>query len=179
MQQSTTSPTRKKPQNRRTRNTYQQRNWIQKKTATTKAAKRSGLEDQIALQCKTADIPAEYEPGRIAYTKGTAHYTPDFILPNGIVIETKGLFLPADRTKHLLIQKQHPDLDIRFVFSNPNARLSKTSKTTYAMWCDKNNLLYAKKAIPAAWIKEPAGASAAYIKSALIRKKTKCAKSTK
>ena len=30
----------------------------------------------------------------------TRHYTPDFILENGIVIETKGRFVSNDRRKH-------------------------------------------------------------------------------
>ena len=49
-----------------------------------------------------------------------------------IIIETKGRFVTADRQKMLLVKEQYPDLDIRFVFSNPNSRISKKSKTTYA-----------------------------------------------
>lgn len=81
-------------------------------------------------------------------------YTPDFILPNGIIIEAKGLFETADRQKHLLIKKQYPHLDIRFVFQNPNNRLYKGSKTTYADWCKKHGYQYATKLIPSAWFKE-------------------------
>lgn len=73
---------------------------------------------------------------------------------NGIIIETKGRFMTADRQKHLMIQQDHPDLDIRFVFNNPNARISKTSKTTYAKWCEKYGFKYAKGSIPEAWLKE-------------------------
>ena len=61
----------------------------------------------------------------------------DFILPNGIIIEAKGQFVSSDRSKHKLIKEQHPDLDIRFVFSNSRTRIGKKSKTTYAMWCDR------------------------------------------
>ena len=32
-------------------------------------------------------------------------YTPDFVLPNGVIIETKGRFVAADRRKHLEIKK--------------------------------------------------------------------------
>lgn len=59
-----------------------------------------------------------------------------------------------DRKKHLLIRKQRPDLDIRFVFDNPNSRTSKQAKMTYAKWCDKHGFLYAKKLIPEEWINE-------------------------
>jgi hypothetical protein len=78
----------------------------------------------------------------------------DFELPNGILIETKGRFKPADRTKHLLIKQQHPELDIRFVFSNSHNTLSKKSSTTYADWCDKHGFKWADKQIPRSWIDE-------------------------
>ncbi len=84
----------------------------------------------------------------------TRRYTPDFKLLNGIFIETKGRFFTADRMKHLHIQREHPSLDIRFVFSNPNARISKTSKTTYAAWCARHGFQFAKEWIPEAWINE-------------------------
>lgn len=82
-------------------------------------------------------------------------YTPDFtLLDNGIIVETKGRFLTADRQKHLLVQQQHPDLDIRFVFSNPRTRISKKSRTTYGDWCEKNRFHYSTKIIPSTWINE-------------------------
>lgn len=49
---------------------------------------------------------------------------------------------------------QHPDLDIRFVFSNAQARISKLSGTTYAMWAEKHGYKWAHKEIPAAWLTE-------------------------
>lgn len=81
-------------------------------------------------------------------------YTPDFLLPNGIIIETKGRFLPEDRRKHLEVRKQHPELDIRFVFSRASAPINKGSKTTYAMWCEKHGFLWADKQIPDDWLYE-------------------------
>lgn len=118
---------------------------------------RSGLEDKIAAQLRAGGIDPRYETMKIKYTKPEriATYTPDFPLPNGIIVESKGRFITADRQKHLLIKQQRPDLDIRFVFSNPNQRISKTSRTTYAMWCDKHGFQYAKALIPEAWLKEP------------------------
>ena len=118
---------------------------------------RSGLEDEIAAQLQALGIDPQYEKFRIKYEQPVKRrtYTPDFLLPNGIFVETKGRFTSDDRQKHLLLKEQYPDLDIRFVFSNPNARLSKTSKTTYAMWCEKHGFQYAKGEIPEAWLKEP------------------------
>lgn len=118
---------------------------------------RSGLEESVAAQLDALKVPYEYERLVIKYTPPakTRRYTPDFVLlSNGIIVETKGRFLTADRQKHLAIQSEHPEYDIRFVFSNPNARISKTSKTTYAMWCESHGFRYAAKTIPLAWIKE-------------------------
>ena len=116
---------------------------------------RSGLEKTVEDDLKQLNVDVKYESIKIewedlCYRK----YTPDFLLPNGIIVETKGLFTAADRRKHLLVQKQHPELDIRFVFSSSKRRLSKVSKTTYAGWCEKYNFLYADKKIPEDWIKE-------------------------
>ena len=86
----------------------------------------------------------------------TRKYTPDFRLPNGIIVETKGRFISDDRKKHLLVQQQHPDLDIRFVFSNSKAKLNKGAKSTYADWCIKHGFLYADKTIPEEWLNETA-----------------------
>ena len=116
---------------------------------------RSGLEDRISEQLKSLKVPFKYEEFKIKYEVNEVRtYTPDFELPNGIIIESKGRFVAADRKKHLLVKKQHPELDIRFVFSNSRAKISKGSKTTLGMWCDKHDYLYADKLIPEEWIKE-------------------------
>lgn len=110
----------------------------------------------MSRELDALSVPYEYEKDKIAYQQPVKHrkYTPDFKLPNGIYIETKGRFLTADRQKHLLIKEQHPDLDIRFVFSNSNSKISKGSPTSYADWCEKYGFLYADKSIPLEWIKE-------------------------
>ena len=116
---------------------------------------RSGLEDSVAQELKDKGVPFTYEEVKITWLDHkTRTYTPDFELENGIIIETKGRFVTADRMKHLAIKEQYPDYDIRFVFSNPNAKLNKGSKTTYAMWCDKHGFLYSSKSIPQEWIDE-------------------------
>lgn len=117
---------------------------------------RSGLEERVSEELAALGIKVEYETTKIKYVKPqrNAVYTPDFLLPNGIIIETKGRFLTADRQKHLLIQAQRPDLDIRFVFSSSKTKISKQSTTTYAMWCEKHGFKYADKSIPNTWIKE-------------------------
>jgi len=119
---------------------------------------RSGLEEKVAQELESLGIPFEYEKHKLSYIiPATKHtYTPDFKLPNGIFIETKGRFLPDDRRKHTQVRQANPALDIRFVFTNPNTRLTKTSKTTYGAWCEKNGFLYAKGSIPREWLDEPA-----------------------
>ncbi|NCT81936.1 MAG: endodeoxyribonuclease [Comamonadaceae bacterium] len=122
-----------------------------------KAGFRSGLEETISRQLTAAGITPEYESFKVRFTEPAKArtYTPDFKLPNGIIIETKGRFVTADRQKHLLVKAQCPDLDIRFVFSNSKTRISKGSPTTYASWCEKNGFRYADKFIPQAWLNEP------------------------
>lgn len=79
-------------------------------------------------------------------------YTPDFCIDKCKFLEIKGQFLAADRTKHLLIKEQYPDLDIRFVFDNPNRAINKGSKTTYASWADKHGFKWCGKEIPKEWL---------------------------
>lgn len=116
---------------------------------------RSGLELEIAKQLQESGVKAEYEKHEIKYTvPAKVHkYTPDFVLPNGVIIETKGRFVLADRQKHIFIKKEWPNLDIRFVFSNSRAKLSKGAKSTYADWCDKHGFMYADKKVPSQWMK--------------------------
>jgi hypothetical protein len=116
---------------------------------------RSGLEKTIAEQLKEMGQGVQYETMKIEYQKPASKYTPDFVLDNGIIVETKGRFVGSDRSKHLLIKKQHGDkYDIRFVFTNSRARLTKTSKTTYGEWCDRHGFKYSDKTIPEEWIYE-------------------------
>ena len=113
---------------------------------------RSGLEERVAKELSESGIKYEYERMKIKYdVSETRTYTPDFILPNGIIVETKGRFVAADRKKHLLIQKQF-DYDIRFVFQNARAKLFKGAKSTYSQWCDKHGFLWAQGSIPEEWL---------------------------
>lgn len=117
---------------------------------------RSGLEERVAEQLDKAGIEYTYEKLKLNYIKPASKhvYTPDFVLSNGIIVETKGRFLLSDRQKHILVKRNNPTLDIRFVFSNSNARISKASRTTYAEWCIKNGFKYADKTIPEEWLNE-------------------------
>ena len=121
-----------------------------------RAGYRSGLEQDTAKFLKDRGVKFTYEQFKIKWVDPkTKTYTPDFVLENGIIIETKGRFISPDRAKHLAVRDQYPDLDIRFVFTNSRTKLYKGSKTTYGMWCDKYGFKYADRFIPDAWLKEP------------------------
>ena len=117
---------------------------------------KSGLEENISKQIEGKGIEVQYESEKVAYIIPASEHTynPDFKLPNGIRVETKGRFVLADRKKHLLVKDQNPNLDIRFVFSNSKNKINKKSKTTYGDWCDKHGFKYADKEIPDSWFEE-------------------------
>lgn len=118
---------------------------------------RSGLEEKNAKLLEALKVPVVFEAVKVKYiVPMTEHtYSPDFELPNGILIETKGKFEPKDRAKHLYLKICQPDLDIRFVFQKPYDPISKGSKTTHAAWADKYGFKWAAALIPRAWIDEP------------------------
>lgn len=127
------------------------------RTAAVKAGFRSGLEHRVWKNLKQRRVKdIAYEAIKINYTIPASdhYYTPDIILPNGIIIEVKGRLVKSDRDKHLLIKEQHPNLDIRFVFQSANNKIRKGSKTTYAQWCKKNDIKWCEKIIPDEWLKE-------------------------
>ena len=130
---------------------------MQKRYARRTGIYRSGLEDKISKQLEAKNIKYAYEEWKVPYVvPASKHtYTPDFILDNGIIIEAKGLWEADDRKKHMLLKDQHPDLDIRFVFSSARTKIYKGSRTSYAEFCEKHNIKFAEGTIPLEWLKEP------------------------
>lgn len=120
---------------------------------------KSKSEERINNQLNMVGIKGEelYEILSLPFTQPIKKrkYIPDFVLPNGIIIEVKGEFKRADRQKHLDVKNDYPDLDIRFVFDNSRNKINKGSKTTYADWCLNNDFQYADKYIPEEWLNEP------------------------
>jgi len=120
---------------------------------------RSNSELNTAFVLTKHNIEFKYESEKIPFEwREDKNYIPDFILPNGIILEVKGRFMLEDRKKHLFIRDQHPDIDIRFVFDNPYRKLYKGGKMTYADWCDKYKFMYCKggEGIPLGWFKKNA-----------------------
>ncbi len=128
--------------------------WINTITERKKKTRyRSNLEVEFANDLQNKGLTFEYEGCRIPYVPKLRHYTPDFYIAKfDFYVETKGLFTIGDRTKHLLIKEQYPDLDIRFIFSRPTNKLDKRTKTTYGDWCDRYGFLYSKDRIPREWM---------------------------
>ena len=125
-----------------------------RRRGTVRSSYRSGLELDIAKDLLGRGEKFKYETLKVKWVlHENKTYTPDFILPNGVIIEAKGRFTLQDRKKHLAVKEQQPELDIRFVFSNSRSKLYKGSKSTYASWCEKFGFQYADKRIPDDWLK--------------------------
>lgn len=116
---------------------------------------RSGLEKEVAAYLRKTQKKVRYEVLKVEWEDLRYRtYTSDFVLDNGIIIETKGIFDSDDRRKHREIQRQHPELDIRFVFSNAKAKLYKGAKSRYFDWCEQHKFQWAHRVIPEEWLKE-------------------------
>ena len=76
---------------------------------------RSGLEEKVADLMVELGVKYEYESTKVPY-EIHFNYTPDFVLPNGIYLECKGLWEPDDRRKIKAVIQQHPEIDLRMVF---------------------------------------------------------------
>ena len=129
---------------------------------------RSAFEFNLATKLYEAGIDFQYEPYQLKYELpmnnsycaececkeiySTRKYVPDFILPNGLVIEAKGEFTSQNRKKMLAIIESNPDLDIRMVFMRDNY-LSKKHANKYSDWCERNGVTYAVGDIPEEWTK--------------------------
>lgn len=85
-----------------------------------------------------------YESQKISYTipESKHVYTPDFIFENGILGEGKGFISDhAERYKYILVKQQHPEIDLRFIFDNPN-KLCGGTKYSHAQWATKYGFKY-------------------------------------
>lgn len=103
---------------------------------------RSGLEQKVRNYLDQHDCIYRYESEQIKYVVPEKEhlYTPDFVLfkkdRTKMYVETKGQWDAEDRKKFFLIKACNPDMDLRFVFNNPNSKIRKGSKTTYADVCE-------------------------------------------
>lgn len=132
---------------------------------------RSRFERRIAEELHEAGIEYEYEELQLEYEEPLRRhhakcnecgskdlyrvgwYTPDFVLPNGIIMETKGRFTATDRRKMLAVKDAHPALRIVMLFMKDN-KIHKRSKTKYSDWCMQNNIEFAIGHPHKEWLKD-------------------------
>lgn len=111
------------------------------------------IEGLRLLDARITKNPVSKSGVRLPYQVPVQHYYPDAKLPNGVLVEVKGMFDAEDRRKLLLVREQNPGVDIRLVFMNPKSPIYKGSKTTYAKWCEDNGFAYTKGPdIPPEWL---------------------------
>lgn len=114
---------------------------------------RSGFEKKVyenALE-QGHELDFERKDTSLSYNR-PAKYLPDFSLPNGVLVETKGRFTSSDRTKMLRVRSQNPGVDIRLVFQRASNKLTKSPNSiTYGEWADKHGFQWAQGTIPEEW----------------------------
>ena len=130
--------------------------WAKKAFAELKESKnikfRSKLEENIANLLEGLGVSYQYASEKLSYTIEPT-YTPDFVLPNYTYLEAKGYWDPADRRKILAVKKANPEIDLRMIFQSPYNTISKRSKTTYAKWCERHDILWTSyHDIPIEWL---------------------------
>ena len=107
---------------------------------------RSKLEDQVEEALINQGLSPVYEPDKFEYVLHRK-YKPDFRLGD-VYIEVKGWWPSAERTKFLAVVTHNPDLKIFVAMSRPFQKISKTSKTSLAKWCDKHGICWCPIPIP-------------------------------
>jgi hypothetical protein len=134
---------------------------------------RTEFEATTADYLLSQNISFEYEPARLHYKDSDGRKRiaqPDFHLKpksndphGGMFVEAKSLLKHDHLPRYELLKEQRPDLDIRFVFEEPDRTIShfgvvddegQTRAVSYAEWADMNGFKWAGETVPAAWIKE-------------------------
>jgi hypothetical protein len=92
---------------------------------------------------------------KIPYTDQPALYLPDIIIErvSNIYIEVKSWLDYEDQRKMKNVKRCNPDLDIRFIFRDPNKKLS-TSNMTHAEWSEKYHFKWGTVDSLEEWLKE-------------------------
>ncbi len=101
---------------------------------------RSGFEKDITNLLKKKKIPFQYEPFRLDYTIERT-YTPDLYCSNHLIIELKGRFTSADRTKMLRVRDQNLGYTFKLWFMQDNW-LTKKKLKRYSDWATENDFDY-------------------------------------
>jgi hypothetical protein len=121
---------------------------------------RSGYEEQIRAQLDRLGVDYVYEQQALKYVPPVKAHRKTFdwwiTTRTGkiIVVESKGWWQPKTRIAELECIAQNPEIDVRYVFQNPNKKIRKGSKTSYADVCRKHGIAFAKGLVPTEWLEE-------------------------
>lgn len=115
---------------------------------------KSKFESEVYKKLKRHYKICKYEPDKFDYIQPVIHrkYIPDFKMGRNLYIEAKGKLDLATRKKMIWFRDSNPHITIIFLFMNANNKITKRSKTTYAMWAEKNGFLWLD--YKQDWIKE-------------------------
>lgn len=130
---------------------------------------RSKFETRVGQDLQDRGISFEYEAESYEYQKqpynakcstcGSTNvwelrkYTPDFFLPNGVIIEAKGRWLAKERKLLRSLLDLNPYLDIRMLFMRDNW-LTKNHTQRYSDWCNRRGIKWAIGRVPGEWVDE-------------------------
>ena len=124
--------------------------WNSEKRMRTSKGFRNQFEERLGSFLDDRRVAYEYETLVLSYTL-EGKYKPDFILPNGIIIEAKGFFRTNAQRTLRAVKKKHPKLDIRLVFYNQNQKVQGSKLKCYE-WAVKYKFKFANGSIPEEWI---------------------------
>jgi len=102
---------------------------------------KSKLEEKVWATLKKEFPTVKYEPQRFKFIQPEIErtYIPDFKTGrSNIFIEAKGKLDLETRKKMVWFRDSNPTVRIIFLFMNPDNKITKRSKTTYAMWATDN-----------------------------------------
>ena len=105
---------------------------------------KSKLEIKAWAELKKHFPSVKYEPDVIEYIQPikSRKYNPDFRMAKNVYIEAKGKLDLATRQKMVWFKEMYPRITIIFLFMNPDNKITKRSKTTYAMWAEKEGFMW-------------------------------------
>ena len=106
---------------------------------------KSKLEEKVWEILKKKYPSAKYEPDKFKYIQPEKErtYIPDFRTgKKKLYLEAKGKLDLDTRQKMVWFRDSNPDVTIIFLFMNPDNKITKRSKTTYAKWAEDNGFLW-------------------------------------
>ncbi len=114
---------------------------------------KSWYEADLADELKRLKCKAKYEPVKLKYQLNL-NYKPDWVLPNGVILEAKGKLDYETRRKMEAVKKANPKKDIKLIFMKASNTIRKGSKTTYGDWATQNGFDWSEGfVIPELWLK--------------------------